>query len=301
MPYSWAGGAASGPTHGQCASGTGGDLDCHVVGFDCSGLMMYAWGAYLSLPHLAAAQQSAGLFHPTRAQLRPGDLVFFSAYLPNGVGHVAIYTGDGMVIEAPQSGAVVRRSALADLIAFDGYRGAVRPLTGPTPTLTAPQAAVPSAGGMVTVRGEHLAHVTAVQVGGATVHEFVRHSDSAIVFRAPAHAAGSVALTVSTAWGASSKSVRAIYLRPHPAAPADPRRSPAPRPSSTSPAAPKPTHAPPTATTAPPKPKPTPTAPPTPTSGPSSPTPAPSSPTSAPPNSATASSPAPAPSPTPAG
>src|SRR5579875_1248050 len=40
LPYSWAGGNAAGPTLGRCAPHTGGDLDCHVVGFDCSGLTM---------------------------------------------------------------------------------------------------------------------------------------------------------------------------------------------------------------------------------------------------------------------
>ena len=80
---------------GRCDPGTGGDLDCHVVGFDCSGLAMYAWGAYAALPHLADAQRAAGAFHPTLKQLLPGDLVFFSAYLSGGTGHVAIYPAAG--------------------------------------------------------------------------------------------------------------------------------------------------------------------------------------------------------------
>lgn len=215
MPYSWAAGSASGPTSGRCEPGSGGDLDCHVVGFDCSGLMMYAWGAYASLPHLAATQLGAGAFHPTLKQLQPGDLVFFAGYLPGGVGHVAIYTGHGMVIEAPESGSVIHRAALSSVLAGDGaYRGAVRPLTGATPTLSVPRTAVPSAGGIVTLSGRHLGAVDAVHFGGATILRFTRHTDSVISFRAPAHRAGALAVTVSTSWKAQSSPVALTYARP---------------------------------------------------------------------------------------
>ena len=242
MPYSWAGGNASGPTLGQCTPGTGGDLDCHVVGFDCSGLTMYAWGPYTTLAHLADAQRSAGAFHPAVDQLLPGDLVFFSGYLPGGTGHVAIYAGDGMVIEAPQSGSVTRLSTLATLMAEDGvYRGAVRPLTGQTPTLVTPRVAVASKGGTITLRGAHLAGVDTVYLGGIAVRRFVQQSDSAIVFRAPAHAWGSVAVAVSTSWFARSASVTLAYAQPGSASRANP---PAPPPAATgrsTPASPPPT------------------------------------------------------------
>ena len=46
-----------GPTTGVC-SHNGGDLDCHIVGFDCSGLAMYAWWPYRHLAHYAATQYS---------------------------------------------------------------------------------------------------------------------------------------------------------------------------------------------------------------------------------------------------
>lgn len=267
MPYSWAGGNAFGPTPGRCDPGAGADLDCHVVGFDCSGLTMYAWGAYVSLPHLADAQRDAGAFHPTLKQLLPGDLVFFSGYLAGGTGHVAIYAGDGMVIEAPQSGSVIRRSALAEVMAQDGvYRGAMRPLTGETPTLTAPRVAVPPAGGTVTLRGAHLASVDTVHLGGVAVRQFVQHSDSAIVFRAPAHHHGTVAVTVSTVWQAQSRSVTLTYAQPRPATPATSPTAPA-SPSAPAPASPT-AHASPTA---PASPSTAPTAPPTSTTAPPTP------------------------------
>lgn len=245
MPYSWAGGGATGPTAGRCDPGNGSDLDCHVVGFDCSGLTMYAWGTYLALPHLADTQQEAGAFHPALTQLLPGDLVFFSAYLPGGTGHVAIYTGSGMVIEAPQSGSVIRRSTLSDAMAEGGvYRGAVRPLTGQTPTLTAPRVAV-RAGGVVTLHGAHLAGVDAVHLGGVTVRQFVQRSDSAIVFHTAAHRSGTVTVTVSTSWKATSQPVNLTYAQPRPPPPTIAPTTPAPPTSSSTP---KPSPTPPVST-----------------------------------------------------
>ena len=41
-PYSWGGGSPAGPTLGICGP-DGAQNDCHVVGFDCSGLMLYMW------------------------------------------------------------------------------------------------------------------------------------------------------------------------------------------------------------------------------------------------------------------
>ena len=76
-------------------------------GFDCSGLVMWVYGRLgVSLPHNAAALYDVG--RPvTDAQLRPGDLVFFS-----GLGHVGLYVGDGKMIHAPQSGERVEIQAL---------------------------------------------------------------------------------------------------------------------------------------------------------------------------------------------
>jgi cell wall-associated NlpC family hydrolase len=78
-------------------------------GFDCSGLMLWSFKkAGLSLPRTAAAQSSVG--QPvTRANLQPGDLVFF--YSP--VSHVGIYVGNGQVLNAPQTGDVVKLSPIS--------------------------------------------------------------------------------------------------------------------------------------------------------------------------------------------
>jgi cell wall-associated NlpC family hydrolase len=117
-PYSWGGGNASGPTLG-IAQGA------HTVGFDCSGLVTYAWArAGVPLTHYATAQYNSGP-HPARNQLRPGDLVFFAhnPANPSTIHHVGIYIGNGQMVEAPFTGARVRISG-----AFrPDYAGATRP------------------------------------------------------------------------------------------------------------------------------------------------------------------------------
>jgi cell wall-associated NlpC family hydrolase len=77
--------------------------------FDCSGLTMMAWRAGgVSLPHNAAAQASATASHRvSRANLQPGDLVFF-----NNLGHVGIYVGNGQMVEAPSTGHQIRTASI---------------------------------------------------------------------------------------------------------------------------------------------------------------------------------------------
>jgi cell wall-associated NlpC family hydrolase len=71
--------------------------------FDCSGLVMWAYAqAGVSLPHYSGAQY-ADTVHIPMSDLQPGDLVFFS----DPGEHVAMYVGNGMIIEAPYTGATV--------------------------------------------------------------------------------------------------------------------------------------------------------------------------------------------------
>lgn len=70
--------------------------------FDCSGLMGYAYKqAGISLPRIASAQYGAGT-RVSKADLQPGDLVFF--YSP--ISHVGMYIGNGQIVHAanPRSG-----------------------------------------------------------------------------------------------------------------------------------------------------------------------------------------------------
>jgi cell wall-associated NlpC family hydrolase len=127
-PYAWAGGDAAGPTRGVCAGGNAAN-DCRVVGFDCSGLALYGWAPFVALPHLASSQYvAAGSIHPAVTALLPGDLVFWSNDgKVSGIHHVAVYVGAGNVVQAPQSGDIVRVTPLANV--DGGYFGATRPLT----------------------------------------------------------------------------------------------------------------------------------------------------------------------------
>jgi cell wall-associated NlpC family hydrolase len=126
MPYIWAGGNASGPDDGGCTDPV---AACGVVGFDCSGLVLNAWAPYISLAHFADTQyRQAGSFHPSPGQFQPGDLLFWGN--PGAVGglhHVAMYIGNGNVIQAPESGDVVRVTPW-NQVSYD-YYGATRPLT----------------------------------------------------------------------------------------------------------------------------------------------------------------------------
>jgi peptidoglycan DL-endopeptidase CwlO len=76
--------------------------------FDCSGLMMMAWAqAGIALPHSSSAQYGIGR-HVSSQDLQPGDLVFY--YSP--ISHVAMYIGDGLIVEAANPGAGVRVSGV---------------------------------------------------------------------------------------------------------------------------------------------------------------------------------------------
>jgi peptidoglycan DL-endopeptidase RipA len=87
---------------------------------------MYAW-AQFDFVHLASTQYTQGSVHPNVASLMPGDLVFWSDGGQLAIHHVAIYVGNGNVIQAPQSGDIVRITPLDQM--GPGYFGATRPLT----------------------------------------------------------------------------------------------------------------------------------------------------------------------------
>jgi cell wall-associated NlpC family hydrolase len=79
-----------------------------VGGFDCSGLAQAAFAhAGVTLPRVAQDQFDAGPVVPAGSSVEPGDLVFFGDG-SSGVDHVGIYVGEGEMIDAPHTGAVVR-------------------------------------------------------------------------------------------------------------------------------------------------------------------------------------------------
>lgn len=100
VPYSWGGGTAAGPSRGI-------DQGAGTVGFDCSGLYLYAFaGVGIKLPHYSGNQYEAGRKIPS-SQMRRGDLIFYG---PNASQHEAMYLGDGQMLEAPNTGSFVKVS-----------------------------------------------------------------------------------------------------------------------------------------------------------------------------------------------
>ena len=83
--------------------------DYHKVGFDCSGLMIYAFaGIGISLPHYSGYQYTRPKGPGVAA--RPGDMLFWGGRDQ----HVALYLGNGQMMEAPQSGDVVKISPVRE-------------------------------------------------------------------------------------------------------------------------------------------------------------------------------------------
>jgi peptidoglycan DL-endopeptidase CwlO len=95
-------------------------------GFDCSGFVKYVYGQIgIALPHYAAWQWNQTV-HVDPSQLEPGDLVFFEPKA-DGPGHVGMYVGNGVFIEAPHTGASVQFQSLAYEKSTMGFVGASRP------------------------------------------------------------------------------------------------------------------------------------------------------------------------------
>lgn len=93
--------------------------------WDCSGLTMMAYqSAGVSLPRTAAQQWTVGLHVHDVVDLEPGDLVFFASNLSDAstIHHVGLYVGDGLMIEAPHTGAFVQTASINRYDYFGGTR-----------------------------------------------------------------------------------------------------------------------------------------------------------------------------------
>ena len=98
------------------------------TGFDCSGFVRYvfAHAIGLQLPTNSASQFMAGL-KVKRADMKPGDLVFFHTHGRRAISHVGIYISDGNFIHSPTSGKSVQISSLDESYWAKHFAGAKRP------------------------------------------------------------------------------------------------------------------------------------------------------------------------------
>ena len=91
-------------------------------GYDCSGLAQAAWAAAgVSIPR-TTYDDWASLPHVSLSSLEPGDLILY-----DGEGHVAIYVGNGKIVDAPHTGAVVEEIPMSEDWYAQNEDGAVRP------------------------------------------------------------------------------------------------------------------------------------------------------------------------------
>lgn len=118
--YAWGGGTLNGPSEG-----TG--IDQGIVGFDCSALVRYAYyqgtGYNVNLPRTAEEQYNVTKSRMVAVRdLKPGDLLFWGA---DHIHHVALYIGNGRMIEAPQSGTRITETTIRT---GSDFAGSTRPL-----------------------------------------------------------------------------------------------------------------------------------------------------------------------------
>jgi len=86
--------------------------------FDCSGLVVWAFAQEgITLPHYTGDLWNSGV-HIPHGDLEPGDLVFFFA----DISHVGMYLGNGLMVDAPDFGEVVR----VEPVYWGAFAGAVR-------------------------------------------------------------------------------------------------------------------------------------------------------------------------------
>jgi cell wall-associated NlpC family hydrolase len=84
--------------------------------------MMAAWAsAGVTIPR-DTYEQWAALPHISLSDLQPGDLLYY-----NGIGHVAMYVGNGMIIDAPAAGQPVRELPMSTAWYAGSLDGAARP------------------------------------------------------------------------------------------------------------------------------------------------------------------------------
>jgi cell wall-associated NlpC family hydrolase len=98
-------------------------------GFDCSGLVYYAYKHFGYSINRTASSQALNGVAVSASDLQPGDIVIFTARGSKYIGHCGLYIGDGKFIHAPHTGDVVKISSLATGSYKDRFWGARRIVT----------------------------------------------------------------------------------------------------------------------------------------------------------------------------
>ncbi len=126
VPFSYGGGDVSGPTRGSGPATNVAGINpegrivglnpaVDVVGFDASGLMVYAFaGVGVKLPRSSGAQYKVGQ-KVTAAQALPGDLIFYG---PEGNDSVALFIGNGQMLEVADTGVTVSPVRTANMAPY---------------------------------------------------------------------------------------------------------------------------------------------------------------------------------------
>jgi cell wall-associated NlpC family hydrolase len=126
VPFSYGGGNASGPTRGSGPAANAVGLDpagnvvgldpaTSVVGFDASGLMVYSFaGVGIKLPRSSGEQYKVGT-KILPSQALPGDLIFYG---PDGNQSVALFLGNGQMLETGDAGVTVSPVRTANLAPY---------------------------------------------------------------------------------------------------------------------------------------------------------------------------------------
>lgn len=128
VPFSFGGGDVNGPTRGSGPSDNAVGLDpagrvvgldpaATVVGFDASGLMVYSFaGAGLKLPRSSGEQYKVSRKIAPNMAL-PGDMIFYG---PDGTQSVALFLGNGQMLETTESGVAVSPVRTANMTPYLG-------------------------------------------------------------------------------------------------------------------------------------------------------------------------------------
>ncbi|MDS0140560.1 MULTISPECIES: NlpC/P60 family protein [unclassified Amycolatopsis] len=112
MPYCWGGGSPDGPTRGDGSSPP--PCGPSSPGFDCSGLMLFAFAPSITLPRTSRAQyEASGGTHVPIADVVAGDMLFWANDTrdPGSIHHVALVVTPGQLVEAPEDGKTVQQRA----------------------------------------------------------------------------------------------------------------------------------------------------------------------------------------------